>query len=495
MRLAIIRRSISVIIVLLLINPGQVKADGPPDRKVIEQVKRTAYIWAVGAWNFETCRILTDDINIVPQYADVAALCGIKSTSLINAGAANIYYLGKYEYLEDQAILLPEIIIKTDYRDNAVIVESIDPLPNQNITRIEAVINGIPAVCNDHTGGIPGPGGSLTCTFPVYGLPVIFTVFAASSYGDFSKTNSLRIGNMIQANYYFTDPEKKVSIIGDGAYTNYSIYHDIPRRWGIVPGEDSIPGWLNIVPSDSLESDHYYYYLAGQILLAGVLAADNCPDRGIIGQYSTNCGVLAAFDAVYDYQNAYNSDITAAGELYGVPNRIIKRIVAVESQFWPGALGMAGEAGLYQFTRDGADTLLRWNGPAYIEVCLYYFDNCAAVGYDRLDAWQREVLKSHILADPNNLDYLAAALKANAYQVNRLIANVLGIDQAADVFSYVDLWKITISNYHTGATVTAAVFQQINELGLPVNWDSFAITIDRLKPSGLRYVNQVTRGY
>jgi len=496
MRLAAIYRSVAGLLILLLLFPGTSGlADDGPDRKVIEQVKRTAYIWVVGAWNFETCRILTDDIEDVPQYADIATLCGIKSTSLINSGAANLYYLGKYEYLEDQEILLPEIIVKTDYLGSSVIVQALDPLPGQKITRIEATINGAPVVCDESIDGVPGPAGSLTCKFPINNLPVLFSVFAVSTYGDYSKSNELRIGKSTQSNYYFTDPEKKVVIIGDSAYAQYNSYHDIPRRWGLIPGDDFPPGWLNIVPVETLESDQYYYYLAGQILLAGVLTANNCPNRGISGQYATNCGVHAVFDAVYQYQNGYNAAITAAGDLYGVPNALIKRIVAVESQFWPGALGIAGENGLYQFTRDGADTLLRWNGPAYLDLCGLYFDNCITMGYDNLAAWQRNVLISHVLADPNNLDYLAAALKANAYQVDRLLSNILGVDHAGGVLNYIDLWKITISNYHTGATVTAAVFQQIDELNLPVNWVSFAVVLERVQPSGLNYVNQVTRGY
>lgn len=495
MRLAAIYRSIAGVLVLLLVLSGTPALADGPDREVIVQVKRTAYVWVVGAWDFETCRIITDDIEHVPQYADVAALCGIKSTSLINSGAANLYYLGKYEYLEDQATSLPDIIVKTDYQGAFVIVEALDPLPGQNITRIEAVINGSPVVCDVNTGGFPGPAGSLTCTIPVYNLPVVVSVFAASDYGDYSKTYELRIGKLIQSNYYFSDPDKKVSVIGDSAYAKYNTYHDIPRRWGLVPGSVEVPGWLNIVPVNALESDHYYYYLAGQILLAGVLAAVDCPNRGISGQYSTNCGVHAAFDAVYQYQNAYNSEITAAGALYGVPNRLIKRIVAVESQFWPGALGTVGESGLYQFTRDGADTLLRWNGPAYIDLCGVYFDNCIDIGYDNLAAWQRDVIISHVLADPNNLDYLAAALKANAYQVDRLLSNILGVDHAGGSLSYVDLWKITISNYHTGATVTAAAFQQIDELDLTISWDSFATVLERLQPTAVIYVNRVTRGY
>lgn len=482
--------------VLLAFVPGIVFADPPPKREVIIQVSKTAYIWVVGAWNFETCRILTDDLEIVPQYADVSALCGIKSTSLINSGSANIYYLGKYNYLEDVPQPLPEIIIRSSFINGAVIVESVDPLPGHAVNKIDATINGIPAVC-DFYNGTPIPFG-LKCTFPTYQLPILFYAFATSTYGDNSRNIELRIGKMIQKDSIFSVPIKNVVIVGDNAYTKYNLYHDVPRVWGVVPGSDNIPSWLKTVPTEQLITDHYYYYLAGQILLNGVANARNCWNGGISGEnpgYSTNCGVLSVFDDVCLYQNAYNEEITQASERTGIPNRLIKRIIAIESQFYPNAYGIAGERGLYQFTRDGADTLFRWNYPFYLEVCGEYWDYCDSFGYDALDQWQRDVLINRVLADPNNIYFLGSALKANAYQVKRLLNNVSRIDVPGDVLSYEDLWKITVLNYHGGATLTGAVLVNIRDLDLLVSWDSFATVLEDLQPSVLRYVNRVYRGY
>lgn len=484
------------LVFLFAFLPGIVFADGPPKREVIIQVSKTAYVWVVGAWNFETCRILTDDLETIPQYADISALCGIESTSLINSGSANLYYLGEYNYLEDTSQPLPEIEIKSSFINGAVIVESFDPLPGHAVNKIDATINGIPAVC-DSFNGTPIPSG-LKCTFPIYQPPVLFFAFSTSTYGDYSHNIELRIGKMIQNDSIFSDPIKNVVIVGDSAYAKYSMYHDVPRIWGVVPGFDNVPDWLKTVPPEQLITDHYYYYLAGQIIVNGVANARNCWNGGISGdnpQYSTNCGVLSVFDDVCLYQNAYNEEITQASEETGIPNRLIKRIIAIESQFYPNAYGIVGERGLYQFTRDGADTLFRWNGPFYLETCGEYWDYCNSVGYDAIDQWQREVLINHVLADPNNIYYLGSALKANAYQVNRLLDNISRIDTPGDTLTYEDLWKITVLNYHGGATLTSAVLVNIRDLDLPVSWDSFATVLEDLQPSVLSYVNRVYRGY
>ena len=48
--------------------------------------------------------------------------------------------------------------------------------------------------------------------------------------------------------------------------------------------------------------------------------------------------------------------------------RLIKRIIAVESQYWPLWSNVRGEAGMLQVSQNGADVLLRYDGeldPAY----------------------------------------------------------------------------------------------------------------------------------
>ena len=488
-----VRTAFNVVLVMLAF-PGGALADGPSRREVVQE-QQTAYIWVVGGWGFEMCRILTDDLEHIPQPEDIRALCSYETQQLFNDGVVWVYYLGKYHYIKDVLRPLPEIQIQTDFAGSAIIVQAFDPLPDQSVYQIDGWSNSGPLVCDTHN-GTPIPGG-LRCEFSLY-KPGTITFYASSTFGDRSRNTTLRIGNKSQSNTIFSDSKTDWIVIGESAYTQHNPYHDIYMRWGLVPGADPVPEWARTVPTEFLISDQYYYYLSGQILLGDLSAGQNCPNNGISrenGQYATNCGVHSVFERAFEIQNAYNDEITDASQLTGVPNRIIKQIIAVESQFYPNAFGIAGERGLYQFTRDGADTLLRWNGPFYVELCLEYWGYCNQVGYDNLDQWQQDVLINHVLFDHNNIYYLASAIKANAYQVARIVNDFANTETPGDIFTIDDLWKLTILNYHAGPTVTSAVLVNTKQSEMKLSWGSFANVLRDLQPSALEYVNRVYRGY
>lgn len=478
-----------LLVIILALIVGTPAAASGYDRTEVITVEKTGYIWIVGTWGFEKCRIITDAIDTIPQYADLAALCAPGTTALLNDGVINLYYLGQYTYTQEVINVLPPIIIETDYKAGKIIITAIDTMPGHKITSVQATINGIPSMCDDVTGS--AVDGGLTCRFVIYNKPAHLTAIAYSDYGDSWNDIEFRIGNRVLSDFLFSDNYNNALILGGIAYAKYNIYYDVPLRWGVLP-TDPIPAWLSGVPVANLETDHYYYYLAGQVIINGFAAAPGCLNSGLTGGYATNCGLLKVFPVTYTYQNAYNYEITAAAAAWGVPNSLIKRVIAVESQFWPTALGVANETGLYQITRSGADTLLRWNGSAYLELCNLYFNKCDFIPYDNLATWQRDILTNHILNDPNNINYLAAALKANAYQVNRLIENQLNIYNPGEYLSYVDMWRITIGNYHTGALVTAAALDQIKQRGELLSWDSYAAALGRVSNTGTNYISMVT---
>jgi len=477
----------------LLMLPGSRAAAFGPDREVVQQQEAVKYIWVVGNYSFESCRILTNNIEAVPQYQEIAAYCGLETTKLLNNNIVWLYYLGEYQYTEEKTVKLPPIEITTNFIDGNIEIQALDPLPGEAITRIEGDLNGQPIVCDQYTGRA-GPGGSLACRFPVYRIPATFRAYAASTYGDTSENVTLRIGNKIKSDPKFLGTENNYFVIGDNAYTQYNVYFDILNRWGVLPGPDPLPGWVKTAGEAELYTSHSYYYLSGQILLNGFLDGHFCNNYGLRGNYANQCGLEITADLAEHYQNAYNQEIAAAADRYGVPASLVKRVIAIESQFWPDALGISGERGLYQLTRDGADTILRWSGDTFLEICGVYFDTCDKTPYDNLAAWQRDLLANHILSDPNNINYLAAALKANAYQVDRLLANILNVDPPGQYFNYLDLWSMTIINYHTGATVTAAILQQIQQRQDPITWDSYAAALARVKPSGRDYLARICGG-
>jgi hypothetical protein len=73
------------------------------------------------------------------------------------------------------------------------------------------------------------------------------------------------------------------------------------------------------------------------------------------------CGMAAAQNVIVDWQNQFNGDIYGAAVAYQVPARLIKRMIAVESQYWPAWSNDHGEFGMLQVSQSGADVLLRYD--------------------------------------------------------------------------------------------------------------------------------------
>ncbi len=114
----------------------------------------------------------------------------------------------------------------------------------------------------------------------------------------------------------------------------------------------------------NLWTDHDLAMLAGKLIWNGIVRP-SCP-----GGYSgldpvtlapDGCGMSAARAAVIEWQNRYDAEIYAAAIAYRVPARLLKRIIEVESQFWPEWDNSAGEFGMLQISQNGADVLLRYD--------------------------------------------------------------------------------------------------------------------------------------
>ena len=226
------------------------------------------------------------------------------------------------------------------------------------------------------------------------------------------------------------------------------------------------------------------------MILSGELDIPGCDNWGVepwSGGYATQCGLEHARDAVVVAQNAYNEQIAAAGRESGVASRLLKNIIMLESQMWPDAAGQHGEAGLYQLSRAGADTLLRWDGRAYIERCDWYFEDCQTLGYDNREPWQQELLISSVMRDANDIALLGDVLVANAAQVDQLL-NAYG---AADM-DYLARWRITIGNYHAGPGLTSAVLDQIRQQVMAPDWDSYEQILGEIQPGVLDYIHAAT---
>jgi len=136
-----------------------------------------------------------------------------------------------------------------------------------------------------------------------------------------------------------------------------------------------------------------------------------------------------------------------------IPPRIIKGLIAQETQFWP-LWQEESEFGYGMITENGIDLLLNWNLDFYLELCNRYYtpDQCSD-GYSLLSETQQQFLRGAcLLSVGTDAEFvlLANILKASCQQTDHLVETITGYN-AADVFSYETLWRITLGVYTAGA--------------------------------------------
>ncbi len=225
--------------------------------------------------------------------------------------------------------------------------------------------------------------------------------------------------------------------------------------WNIFPPVDGADyGWAAQYdsPSDLMTSNDYAL-LAGRLIWNGNVDAGSCPDGGLESNGAANqCGIEAAHEQVISWQNAHDSEIQSAGNEAFIPQKLIKGIIALESQFWPD-WEIEGEYGLGMITEDGVDMLLKWNQSYFLEKCsmLYTYESCKN-GYFSLSNEQLTHLVGYVLQDVGTqyeYQLIAETLNAATIQTSQVIQNYTGLAPYA-VADFETLWRITLGIYHAG---------------------------------------------
>lgn len=127
------------------------------------------------------------------------------------------------------------------------------------------------------------------------------------------------------------------------------------------------PGLYDQVGSlQELATHQSLTWLAGRLIWFGIVRpwCDGYSGLDPISFHANGCGSIAAQRSSELWQNQFDQAIYAAALVEGVPGRLIKRVISIESQFWPlWNDGPRGEIGLAQVTAAGADQYLRiYNG-------------------------------------------------------------------------------------------------------------------------------------
>ena len=107
-----------------------------------------------------------------------------------------------------------------------------------------------------------------------------------------------------------------------------------------------------------------------------------------------------ATDQVKVWQNQFDQTILSYSRSNDLPPKVVKAVIAVESQFWPAANWTRGEIGLGQMTGYGADLVLMWRPDYYQSICRQAFGGkSCSTQYQFLDLSTQLLLRGLVLKE------------------------------------------------------------------------------------------------
>jgi hypothetical protein len=336
------------------------------------------------------------------------------------------------------------------------------------------------------------------CALPITSSSIV--VFrAVSSAGSTSEDVSatLRVELRADGYYIFIDTVSQFASFSDSCL----------RFWRFQDFTD--PVWAEFVQFPySLNTNKTLHHLVTRLIINGLVDVDGCPAGGLsIGlDWPTGCGLERARGTMIEWQNQYDEYIWLASKDIGIPPKILKTLIEVESQFWPGNERFyLDEFGLGQINQLGVDVLLRRNPALYQEVCSSILDDCA-MPYSLMSAQNQAMIRGAFVNSQsaicptcqNGLDlnvakqsisFIAQVLKANCETV-KIIADDNREDDYIEELEdpYSDFWKFTLLSYHSGISCFENAVKATSK-GAPLDWENLSANIDCA--SGEAYVDGV----
>ncbi len=367
-----------------------------------------------------------------------------------------------------------------------------EPLAGHAVVEIAGELDGAPFSCR---------GDVCTLPLPPTGVHHL-TVWGLSSYGD---------STTVQEMYVEVRPLEEgwqLSLVSADRQPWPQPF--CAEYWQAFPPlPDELPPWLQPLSApDDLHTAYPLSFLAGRLLTNNLAEAASCLQNGVGDDgWATDCGLRSALPQVVAWQNRFNETLFQVGEQYQVPPLLLKNLFAYESQLWPGA-GAAGHAGFGQLTLGGADLALMWNPRLYEQFCpqVYAVDLCRQ-GYWSLNDVQRQFLQEAFYARmdaacsgcPNGVNvpqaeesiaWFAETLRASCAQTGAIITNFTG-KPPGEILSYIDLWKLTLANYHAGAGCLGDALQAAQG---ELSWETLADAFPSGCRSAVPYVEAVISG-
>jgi hypothetical protein len=382
-----------------------------------------------------------------------------------------------------------------------------EPLPGEQIIRVQGIMNGEGFSCAGSECSLPLPPTGLK------GLAVEF--WADSSFGDSSDHFTALVRAVPKGD--FMSPE---GTAGDHPLWYVDVissqWRGAPQAscseyWSSFPDVGGPPAWLNTPDQvENLRSVGNYYYLAGNLIQEGVVDASGCPAGGLQSQGVANeCGMEKAKPEVLAWQNRFDAEILRVAGETGVPAQLMKNVFSRESQFWPGIFLAYNEVGLGQLTDNGADTALLWNPSFFSQFCPLVFKTTVCQrGFGNLDEQQQSLLRGALVQQVNaacpscpagidlsqanfSISVFARSLLANCQQAGQIIYNSTQ-KMPGDVSSYSDLWKFTLANYNAGPGCLTSALQTTLQQGEPLDWSHVSLHLEPACQSAISYIDEVS---
>jgi hypothetical protein len=527
-------RVFGAVVVLGILLSSQANGRGvafaqQPNRFTTIIVPYTEYEWWLIAFsdNSVLCSILVDHEGL-PTLEEAAADCSQQlANDWFNTPSCNVETIadctGVYVFLfsttpkeREVLIELPAPTVWIDLEGcsptpptnlcptlPALILTAEEPLPNHAILDIQGVYDGQPFICNAAVCMLP------TRISPILGSTIEF--WANSSFGDSSERYTAQVR--------IIDTGVSPQPGGSGFYVDVisSQWRGAPLAscagiWESFPPIGAPPVWLSSPDHfELLASEEPYYYLAGRLIVQGLVDVSACPAGGLLPNgYADACGLEKSRPILAEWQNQFDQRIIEVGAETGVPAQLMKNLFAQESQFWPGVFRVPFEFGLGQITERGTDTVLIWNTEFYNQFCpLVLSKEACDMGYLGLTLRDQGILRGALAlqarADCNdcptgidlrNVNFTVAlfanTLIANCAQVARTVYTATS-SMAGRVATYEDLWRLTIANYHAGPGCLSYAVHQAWTTSNSLAWSQVSPFFTEPCKGVVPYVDQITR--
>jgi hypothetical protein len=341
---------------------------------------------------------------------------------------------------------------------------------------IRGAVNSNEFICRGSPCAVPIPGSSV----------ILFR--AVSSAGSTSEDISatIRVEQRTDGYYVFIDTVSQFASFSDSCL----------RFWGFQDYTD--PVWAEFVQFPYLlNTNKTLHHLVTRLIVQGIVDVEGCPAGGLsIGlDWPTGCGLERARDTMIEWQNQYDEYIWLASKDVGIPPKILKTLIEVESQFWPGNERFyVDEFGLGQVNQLGVDVLLRRNPALYQEVCSTVLDDCA-MPYSLMSAENQAMIRGAFVnaqsaicpTCQNGLDlnvakqsisFIAQVLKANCETVKIIADDNREGDYIEDLDDpYSDFWRFTLLSYHSGISCFENAVKATSK-GAPLDWETLSTNLE-----------------